>query len=293
MARRCPDPWVPRTFSAWTVKGSTAQRGNGRSVDCWDVKGKADGVVWAKRFRKAGVAQSWRDRLERDFPLGLPLDLRTKQFVAPQVEGAPGVPSVFELTERYYRSHPEWEPATQVAAARSFNRARRWLLAPAAEPSGREAEAVDDFLRSASFLPVHLADQPTETQRAGRDWIEAHSAAADSLSSEQIEAFVGRFTTSSRDGNRPVSPATMVRFLQPLKGCWSWAVGREDIPVERNPWLAVRPRRKVKGKVTMVTGRAGLAVDADMVLSVDQAIALAGACASEGSWAGSSSVSCW
>jgi len=286
MAREYPDPWVPRMFSAWTVKGSTAQRGNGRSVECWDVKGKADGVLWAKRFRRAGVAQAWRDRVERDFALGLAFDLRTKQFVAPEVPSAPGAPSVFELTERYYRQHPEWEPATKVAAARSFNRARRWLLAPAAEPSGREAEAVEDFLRSASFLPEHLAGGLTDSQLAGRAWLEAHSAPADSLSSEQVEVFVARFETSSRNGTSPVSPATMVRFLQPLKGCWSWAVGRDDIGVERNPWLAVRPRRKVKGKATMVTGRAGLAVDADMVLSVDQSIGLAGACASEGSWGG-------
>ena len=104
MAREYPDPWVPRTFSAWTVKGSTAERASGRSVDdCWDVKGKAYGVLWAKRFRKAGTAQAWRDRVERDFPLGLPFDLRTKQFVAPEVPSAPGAPSVFEVTERYYR----------------------------------------------------------------------------------------------------------------------------------------------------------------------------------------------
>ena len=286
MARAYPDPWVPRTFSAWTVKSSTAQRASGRSVDCWDVKGKADGVLWAKRFRKAGTAQAWRDRVERDFPLGLPFDLRTKQFIAPEVQSAPGAPSVFELTERYYRQHPEWEPATKVAAARSFNRARRWLLRPGAEPSGRQEEAVEDFLRSASFLPEHLAGGLTDSQLAGRAWLEAHSAPADSLSSEQVEAFVARFETSSRDGASPVSPATMVRFLQPLKGCWSWAVGRDDIPVERNPWLAVRPRRKVKGKATMLTGRAGLAVDADMVLSVNQSIALAEACATEGTWGG-------
>ena len=78
----------------------------------------------------------------------------------------------------------------------------------------------------------------------------------------------------------------MVRFFQPLEGCWSWAVSRDDIPIERNPRLAVRPRRKVKAKATLVTGRAGLAVDAGMVLSVGQSVALAEACVTEGSRGG-------
>jgi hypothetical protein len=54
MARReYPDPVVPRTFSSWAAKKSTTERAtdarNGqtrrRTVDCWDVEGRADGVV--------------------------------------------------------------------------------------------------------------------------------------------------------------------------------------------------------------------------------------------------------
>jgi hypothetical protein len=90
-------------------------------------------MQWLKRFRRAGLAQTWRDCLESDFAAGLPFDLRTKQFVAPAApEGpaGPKVPSVFALTERYFRQHPEWEPRTKVAAAASFNRARKYLLVP-------------------------------------------------------------------------------------------------------------------------------------------------------------------
>jgi integrase len=126
----------------------------------------------------------------------------------------------------------------------------------------------------------------TDCQRAGRAWLEAHSAPADSLTSTQVEEFVSRFETSERDEGKRVSPATMTRFLQPLKGCWTWAVSRDDLPVDRSPWVVVRPRRKVKGKSTMVTGRAGLAVDADIVLSVAQSLKLAEACATEGAWGG-------
>lgn len=294
MSREYPDPWVPKTFSTWTVKASTIERVADRStgavrrrrVDCWDVKGKADGVQWLKRFRRAGLAQTWKERVDRDFARGLPFDLAVKQFVAVEAPEAPRLPTVFELTEVYFRQHPEWEPATKAAAARSFNRARRWLLVPGAEPEGRDAEAVADFLTSASFLPDHLADRMTDCQRAGRAWLEAHSAPADSLTSTQVEEFVSRFETSERDEGKRVSPATMTRFLQPLKGCWTWAVSRDDLPVDRSPWVVVRPRRKVKGKSTMVTGRAGLAVDADIVLSVAQSLKLAEACATEGAWGG-------
>ncbi|MGD0593365.1 MAG: hypothetical protein ABSB54_06760, partial [Acidimicrobiales bacterium] len=207
MARVYSDPWIPKTFSTWIVKASTTERVTDRytgevrhrRADCWDVKGKADGVQWLKRFRKAGLAQIWKERLDRDFARGLPFNLGVKQFVAPEPPEAPALLTVFDLTELYFRQHPEWEPATKTAAALSFNRARRWLLVPGAEPDGPDADAVADFLRSASFLPDHLADRFTDRQRAGRAWLEAHSAPADSLTSAQVEEFVARFETSRRD----------------------------------------------------------------------------------------------
>lgn len=48
----------------------------------------------------------------------------------------------------------------------------------------------------------------------------------------------------------------------------------------------MKPKRKVKGKSTMATGRAALAVDVDMVLDVPQSLALADACVTEGTWGG-------
>jgi len=296
MPRSYPDPWVPRTFSTWIKKHSTTERAVDRSgatqrrrVDCWDLEGRADGVQWLKRFRRAGLAQTWNDRLTTDFAAGLPFDLRTKQFVAPAPpERPPGptVPTVFDLTELYFRQHPDWEPRTKVAAAASFNRARRHLLVPDAELTDDLAEAVDEYLDHASFLPDRLAEELTDRQRAGQTWLVGHSAPADSLTAAVIEAFVARFEVNQRNPAKRVSATTIIRFLQPLKACWSWAVSREDLPIERNPWTVIRPRRKVKGKSTMTPGRAGLAVDADLVLSVPQSLALAEACATEGSWGG-------
>jgi hypothetical protein len=248
---------VPRTFSGWVTKVATTDRVKGprsgvarhRSVDGWDVEGRADGVVWAKRFRRAGLAQLGKERLDADYVAGLPFDLRTKPFVVPEAPAGLRQLSVFDLTELYFRQHPEWEPATKEAAARSFSRARRWLLAPGVDPRGDELVAVRDFLEHASFLPAHLEAQVTDGQRAGRAWLEAHSAAADSLASAQIEAFVARFEVSERNPAKRVSASSVIRFLQPLKACWTWAVARDELPVDRNPWGVVKPRRKVKGQV--------------------------------------------
>ncbi len=56
------------------------------------------------------------------------------------------MPTVFELTETYYRAHPDWEPKTKALAAMSFGRAQRWLLKPGAAPEGADLVAVGDYL---------------------------------------------------------------------------------------------------------------------------------------------------
>lgn len=282
-----PEPFIPRSFQAATRKRPSFERtagGERRAVDRWEVFGRADGIQWRKTFRRAGHAQAWKDRLEADRIAGLRFDLRTKQFLQPEVPTGPKVPTVFDLTEAYYRQHPEWEPRTKVAAAASLNRARRWLLVPEAHPSPVEVAQVEDFLAHASFLPDHLADRVTEEQRAGRMWLQKHSATADSLTASDVAALVSRFEVNQRNPSKRVSAATVTRFLQPLKACWTWAAGREDIPIDRNPWVTVKPRRKVKGKASAGGSRAALAVDADMVIDVPQALELAGACADLGSW---------
>jgi hypothetical protein len=80
---------VPGKFSSWVTKKSTTEQVHDRRigqtrrqvVDCWDVQGRADGVLWAKRFRRAGLARTWKERLDAGYAAGLPFDLRTKQFV--------------------------------------------------------------------------------------------------------------------------------------------------------------------------------------------------------------------
>jgi integrase len=294
MDLRPPALWVPKTFSIWITKKKTTEwaedRTTGkrrrRQVDCWDLGGRADGVQWLKRFPRAGLAQTWKEQLERDFAAGIPFDLEARRFVVPAPPKEPSAPTVFQLTELYYWDHPEWEPKTKVLAAMSFGRARRWLLAPGVDPDGADLEAVEDYINNASFLPGHLGAALTERQTAGRDWLGAHSASADSLTTAEVAAFIARYEFKQRDPSQRVSAATLTRFVQPLKACWTWAVSRDDIPIDRNPWATLRPRRKVKGKTSMGSGRGALAVDADMVIGVPEAFALAESCGHNGSWGG-------
>jgi integrase len=288
------EPWKPRTFSVWVTKKKTSEwvedkatgKRRRKPLDCWDVGGRADGIQWLKRFPKAGLANEWKDQLERDFAAGLLFDLEARRFVAPVAPEGPRAPTVLELTEMYYRAHPEWEPKTKVLAAMSFGRAQRWLLVPGASLSGSDLAAVTDYLAEGAFLPDHLSSALTDQQAAGRAWLVAHSAPADSLTTRQVEEFVARFEVNQRNPAKRLSPATVTRFLQPIKACWAWAVTRDDIPIEKNPWVVVKPRRKVKGKNTLDVGRAALAVDADMVIGIPEAFQLAAACVEHGSWGG-------
>jgi hypothetical protein len=85
-----PESVVPRTFSSWVTKKSTTERvrdwrtghARRRIVNCWDVQGRADGVLRANGSGAPawqGLGRiGWTPAMPR-----LPFDLRTKQFVIP------------------------------------------------------------------------------------------------------------------------------------------------------------------------------------------------------------------
>lgn len=298
MPRSYPEPAVPRDFACWVLRTSTkvtvVDRRTGarvaRPADRWDVRGKADGVQFSKRFERAGLAQVWKEQLDRGFANGLPFDLHSRRFVTSETpaEPRPELPAtVFAITEAFYWANPDWEPKTKILAASAFNRARRWLLEPGATLAGADLEAVTDYLDNASFLPTHAQPTLTDRQRRGRAWLEANSAVADQVTTSDLEQFLARFELNQRDPTKRVSPATLVRFTQPLRACWAWAATRDDIAVTRDPWPAVRLRRKAKSKTARSTVPGSrLTVDTDLVLSIPQAIDLADACVRLGSWGG-------
>jgi hypothetical protein len=99
----------------------------------------------------------------------------------------------------------------QEAAARSYNRARRWLLVFGAELADDDLVAVEDYLSHARLPPAHMEGRITDRQRTGQLWLEAHSASADSLTSKQIEAFVSLLEVS---GEEWLGSTDMSKFRQ-------------------------------------------------------------------------------
>ena len=302
------EPFVPARFTCAVrrvtvevtrVDQRTGERRSGEAVR-WDVKGRADGTEYLRRFERAGLAEAWKRRLEEGFAARLPFDLVTKQFLRPaadagQLAGRPGrpvgipppvsapaSPSVLDVTEAFYRSHPDWGPRTKSMAAAALNRARRWFLVPGAAPTVRQEAAVEDFLANAS---LRRGDGPlSERQAGGLAWLRKHSVPIADVTTADVEAYLARFEVNQRSG-RKVSRATIVRYSQPVRSCWAWAVSRDDLPLERNPWLAVRPPRKVKGRPGRPGGGTnGLAVDPDIVLGVEEALSLADRCVTAGRW---------
>ena len=177
MPRSYPEAAVPREFSCWVLRTSTmvtvvdhrSGRRSTRPADRWDVRGRADGVQFAKRFVRAGLAQAWKEQLDRGFASGLPFDLKSRRFVTPHSPDDPHgrLPAtVFAITEAFYWANPDWEPKTKILAAAAFNRARRWLLDPAATLAGADLEAVTSTTE-ASSLSATGRPSPIASTRGG------------------------------------------------------------------------------------------------------------------------------
>lgn len=80
MPRSYPAPAIPREFACWVLRTSTrvtvVNRRTGerttRPADRWDVRGKSDSIQFSKRFDRAGLAQVWKEQLDRGFGMTWP-----------------------------------------------------------------------------------------------------------------------------------------------------------------------------------------------------------------------------
>src|SRR5206468_2964740 len=113
------EPFAPREFSCWVHRASTVvttvDRRTGaktsRKADRWDVRGKADGIQFSKRFERAGLAQVWKEQLEKGFDAGLAFDLKARKFLTDEQPSAPEpapAPTVFAVTEAFYWANADW-----------------------------------------------------------------------------------------------------------------------------------------------------------------------------------------
>jgi integrase len=294
-----PEPWVPESFSVRkpTRKQSTDKR-TGAKRTTWELRWFVDGVELRRRFERAGEAAEYALVLQDGFRAGWAYDGEERRFVSPEalerrrvveeapapvvavVEEAPGRPvTVLDWTATYWAEEwPTVEPSTRSELSRYLNPVRRWFVD--VPPSAELAEAGDPYLKAGSLAvrPKALDDRAL----IGRAWLEAHSRVLADVGRDDLEAFLAASRVNRRYPDRQVSPATERRMVADLKQCWARAVERDLLPA--NPWDKVRLRTKRAGAARARTGRDALVADAELVLTPEQGVQLADACASRGSW---------
>jgi integrase len=276
-----PDPYRPEHFVVFPVGNAKSTKRGGKTVKCWDVRGRADGDAFFRRFTApegtAEMAKAYARGLLRDFEDGTLLwDHAAKKFVEPVTVEVKQT-TVADWCLRYWVLQVgEWEPATRAWAARSLGRAIRGLLR---EHAPAIPSTVDTLLEAA------LAPQPvTAGHEAALAWLDKWSMPITDVGHEHLEALLEAHSRRLSDG-APVAPATAKRFVADLRQCWQTAHARGLIV--RDPWPAVRITRKAKRKGRVEKATRGVqAVNPDTVLSPAQVWELADAVAAQTASAG-------
>ena len=282
---RPTEPWVPSSFVVFPVgRSKTTKRRNGSSAACWDVRGRADGWDFLKRFTApkgtAEQAKSWARRLGDDYTKGWPFDLGSKCFVDPSARRADTAPSptVFSCSLDYLdrKWEADWEPKSRQSAVRAIHRACLRLLRLGAPEPGPEVEAcLNTLLTGPGKRPVEL-DPRAE---AGRQFLKRWSMPIAEVDRDDLERFLALYRTNQRDPSKAISPTTERRFVADLKQLWSDAAVRHGFS---NPWPTIRVRTRSKH------GRGGSgqieALDLDAVLSPAQVVEIADVCSRKGTW---------
>lgn len=262
-------PWRPVRFAVFPVgKARNTQRA-GKSVKCWDVRGRVDGYDFSRRFTQpetAAGAQAWARDLVRAFEAGQWWDPTTRTFVdPPSIEDKPV--TVVEWVLRYWgQMVTEWEPKTRIANHRTLGRAMRGLLRDdAPKPATSDVTEIETWITG----DWSTLDTP--------DYIARWSRPLGEVTHDHLEDLLAAHRTK-QTGAGTISPATEARTVAVLRACWSQAVARGLI--ERDPWPAVKTMRKTRRAGKVVKATAGVqAVSADIVLSPAQVWQLAEACA--------------
>lgn len=266
-----PEPFRPDTFTVFPVGTAKTTRRGGKTVRCWDVRGRVDGQAFFRRFTApegtAEQAKKYARDLARDFETtDLLWDPTAKRFVEP-------VPEVIEVAtvwtwalEYWELQVAGWEPATRAWAARSLTRAVKGLL----RDKAGDPPATVDALLAATFTPTPVSGGHVPA----RSWLNEWSMPLAEVTHSHLESLLAAHRRKA-DGTQ-VAPATEKRFAADLRQCWQQAVARSVI--DRDPWPAVRVSRKTKRNGTVTKATKGVTtVDKDIVLSPEQVWALADA----------------
>lgn len=287
MSRTRPsEPWIPdevavqaikRTTTKSRPRGSGNERNDGKERPCWDVIWRVDGLRCFARFYKSADASAFAEELRAGKLQGLAFDPVAKRFKRPEQIVEPVGETVFNWTAEYWAQ--KWshlEPKSRSELGRYLNRARSFFVDE--RPPKTVAPKVAAYLGHAS-LTVR-ADDLDDAQRAGEEWLRVHSLPMKAVDLERINAFLIHYRRDYRDPKRQTSPATERRMVADLKQCWKRALVESRIQV--NPWDMVVPR--TRSTQASARSTAGLAADAEMILSPAQVVELADRCVSEGDW---------
>lgn len=281
------EPWIPDDLAVQTIKrtttksrprGSVGERDDGRERPCWDVRWRVDEMRCFARFYKAADASAFAEELRLGRLQGLAFDPMAKRFKRPEQIVAPVGDTVFSWTAEYWAQ--KWsslEPKSRSELGRYLNRARSFFVSEKLPKA--VAPAVASYLSHAS-LTVRAGDLD-DAQRAGEEWLQAHSLAMKAVDLERINAFLAHYRKDYRDPTRQTSPATERRMVADLKQCWKRAVIENRIAA--SPWDTVVSRTRTT-RASSARNTTGLAADAEMVLSPQQVIELADRCVTEGEW---------
>jgi integrase len=97
----------PEKFSVWTERREYAAK-SGKLEKRWDVRVRANGHEWSKRFPSAARASAWAERLDRGYGEGLLFDPVAKEF---RPEAPPSF-TLVQAVDELLQANPAWAPAT-------------------------------------------------------------------------------------------------------------------------------------------------------------------------------------
>jgi integrase len=250
---RPTEPWRPTTFKVFPVGRSKSTQRAGKTVRCWDVRGRVDSWDFARRFTapqgSAEAAKRYAQTLGRDFENTDKLwDPKLRRFVD---RPRPEVVTVFSFSEEFWaRKVGAWEPGTKRWSARALCQARRYLLADGYRPTAEEDADMVHYMRRFAFV-----DEANRDERAsrGRELLRLHSIPIDQVKARRLEEMLVQ-ARRRVDGIGDVEPVTEARFIGVLRDMWRNAVALEVVPSD--PWPAVERRVKSKsaGKVKRLKG---------------------------------------
>lgn len=284
-ADRPASPWRPtqfrvsgvykRTAKVWVTDRRTGNRVR-RAQPRYDVRWRVDHRPYKYTFEQRGWADEFARRLVEDFARGWHFDGDARRFIDPDTttsddngDDEPAVTFYGLIVDYTARKWRGWAPSSRRNAVRELARATLLLVQPdvPALTTDQWTQA-DTWLRDTAMPPAVDHTTATETDHRWHDWFMTWSLPLDVIDEDHLHHLLEEFRSRAADGTpRQLAPSSMARVRAVLRGAFTNAVARRLI--DWDPWTAVEPE----------AGHEPHTVDPDLVMTPEQTITLAAACA--------------